>query len=180
MQASLTSQSASFRATSLVKSGPGILLVIAWLYMVTWGVFMAISAVQPDAGGWEFDEWVMTGACLLPIIIIPAYLIRCVIRKRLPRFRPWLPWVVRVVYVSFALALCDSWIAGTDRRAPLFSRASWAMSDGGTRGSLGFGYCLTYHRSMGGEHGPEVWFWFSPCTIRFTSEHIGLRWFWQG
>jgi hypothetical protein len=118
---------------------------MAWLYMVAWGVFMAISAFQSNAGRWAFEDWVLTGAGLLPIILIPVYLVRCVCRKQPPRVRPWLPWVVRIMYVSIILAICDSWIDGTNRRAPLLSHTTWAMNDGGTRGSVGFGYFLTYH-----------------------------------
>ena|SRR5208283_718204 len=180
MQPSLSTQSMSSGTPKFLRSGPGILLAIAWLYMVAWGVWIAIPAFQPNAGGWEFEEWVVTGAWLVPIILIPLYLTGCVRRKQPLRLKPWLPWVVRIMYVSIILAICDSWIAGTDRRAPLFSHTTWGMSDGGTRVSVGFGYSLTYHRTMGGEHGPEVWFWFSPFTVRYTSQHIGLRWVWQG
>jgi len=169
----------SFRKPNFLRLGPGILLVIAWLYMITWCVFMAIAAFQPNAGEWGIEEYALTGAGLLPIILIPAYLYVCVRRKQPPWVRPCLPWVVRIMHISIILAICDSWIAGTGRRAPLFSRTMWAMSDGGTRGSIGFGYSLTYHRQMGGEYGPEIWFWFCPFTVSWTSEHIGLRWLWQ-
>jgi hypothetical protein len=159
--------------------GPGIPFALAWLYFVAWGSFMAVSVFQPDAGGWELEEWLLTTALLVPIVVIPIYLVRCVRRKQPPRFRPWLPWAARIMYVSIILAICDSWVAGTERRAPLFSITTWAMSDGGTRGSVGFGYSLTYYRRMGGVHGPEVWFWFTPFTVSWTTERIGLRWLWQ-
>lgn len=163
----------------VLTSGSAIVLQAAWLYLLAWGALLAAAVVQPDGGGWEFEGWVLTGALLGPIVLIPIYLACCAKRKLTPRFRHWLPWVVRVSYVSMILAICDSWAAGTERREPLFSKVTWGMSDGGTRGCFGFGYSLTYHRKMGGEHGPEVWFWFSPFTVRWTSEHVGLRWIWQ-
>lgn len=169
----------SFGALRVLRSKPAIILEAAWLYMFAWAVFFGVAALRPDAGRWEFEEWVLTGALLVPIVLIPAYLRYCVRRRSLPKFRHCIPWIVRVMYVSIILAMCDSWAAGTERRAPLFSRVTWAMSDGGTRGSVGFGYSLTYHRTMGGEHGPEVWFWFMPFTVRWTSEHVGLRCLWQ-
>jgi hypothetical protein len=169
----------SFGAFQVLKSRPAILLEAGWFYLLAWAVFFAFAACQPDSGGWEFEEWILTGALLIPIVLIPVYLIHKVRHRSLPQFRQWLPWVVRVIYVSVILAICDSWAAGTARRAPLFSKVTWAMSDGGTRGSVGFGYSLTYHREMGGEHGPEVWFWFAPFSVRWTSDHVGLRWIWQ-
>ncbi len=178
MQTSLNTGSLSHEAPRL-WSGVGILLALAWLYMLGWGVFMAASVFQQDAGGWELGEWLMTAALLVPIILIPVYLAHCVRRKQPPRLRPWLPWLVRVMYVSVILAVCDSWAAGSERRAPIFSVTTWAMRDGGTRASVGFGYSLTYYRRMGGEHGPEVWFWFTPFTVSWTTEHIGLRWLWH-
>lgn len=178
MQASQNTGS-PFPDTPRLWSGVGILLALAWLYMVAWGVFMAVSSFQPDAGGWELGEWLMTAALLVPIILIPVYLAHCVRKKHQPQMRPWLPWVVRMMYVSIILAMCDSWAAGTERRAPVFSITTWAMEDGGTRGSVGFGYSLTYYRRMGGIHGPELWFWFTPFTVSWTTEHTGLRWLWQ-
>jgi hypothetical protein len=121
----------------------------------------------------------MAGALLVLTILIPAYLAYCARHKQPPRFRPWLPWVVRIMLVSVLLAACDSWSAGTERRAPVFSMTTWKMKDGGTTGSVGFGYCLTYYRRMGGVQGPEVWFWFAPHRFSWTTEHIGLRWLWQ-
>ena len=166
-------------ALQVLKSGPAVVLEIGWLYLLAWAVFFAVDAFQPDAGGWEFEEWVLTGALMIPLVLIPVYLGYNVRHGLLPQCRHWLPWVVRLMYVSVILAICDSWAAGTERRAPLFSKVTWAMRDGGTRGSVGFGYSLTYHRKMGGEHGPEVWFWFAPFTVRWTSEHVGLRWIWH-
>ncbi len=160
-------------------SGATIVLGLTWLYMLAWGVFMAVSALQPDAGGWELGEWVMTGALLVPIIFIPFYLVGCVRRKQAPRFRQWLPWVFRLMCLSLVLAMLDSWVAGTNRRAPLFSKVIWATRDGGTRGSIGFGYTLEYHRTIDGEQGPEVWFWFAPFTVSWTTTHTGFRWLWQ-
>jgi hypothetical protein len=169
----------SFGAFQVLRSAPAIVLEVVWLYELAWAGFFGVAAFQPNAGGWEFEGWVLTGALLVPIILIPVYLSYSVRRGSPPQFRHWLPWVVRVMYVSVILAICDSWAAGTERRAPLFSKVTWAMKDGGTRGSVGLGYSLTYHRKMGGEHGPEVWFWFTPFTVRWTSEHVGLRWLWQ-
>jgi hypothetical protein len=163
----------------LQASGPGILLALAWLYFVAWGDWMAVAAFGPDAGRWELGEWLMTGAVLVPIILIPLYLIHCVRQRQPPRLRDWLPWVARMMYISLILAMCDCWAAGTERRTPIFSSTIWGMSDGGTRGYVGFGYFLTYYRRMGGVQGPEVWFWFTPFTVSATTEHVGLHWLWQ-
>jgi hypothetical protein len=160
-------------------SGVGLLLGLAWLYILGWAAFMITAAFQSDAGGWELGEWLMMGALFVPLLLIPFYLVHCAGRKQAPRFRPWLPWAFRIMCLSLVLAILDSWVAGTDRRAPLFSKVLWATKDGGTRGSVGLGYMLTYHRAMGGEHGPEVWFWFTPFTVCLTTEHTGLRWIWQ-
>ena len=95
-----------------------------------------------------------------------------------PRTKKVLLWLFRAIYVSIILGICDSWVAGTARRDTLFSKTSWAMSDGGTRGYVGFGYSLTYYRRMGGKHGPEIWFWFTPFRLCWTSEQIGANWIW--
>jgi hypothetical protein len=29
---------------------------------------------------------------------------------------------------------------------------------------------------MGGEHGPEIWYWFTPFTVYRTTERTGIRW----
>ena len=162
-----------------LKSGAGMLLAFLWLYMIGWAVFFGMSAFQPNAGGWELGEWLMTGAMLIPIMVIPVYITRCARRDRPPTLKHWLPWVVRIAYVSLILAMLDSWSAATDRRAPLFSRGLWAMRDGGTRGYVGFGYFFTYYRRIGGVHGPEIWFWFTPFTVSSTTKHVGIRWIWQ-
>jgi hypothetical protein len=157
----------SFRPDNPLKSGSVILLALLWFYMVVWWAFLVVSG-----------EWLIAGVIFVPIIALPAYLADCLHRKQLPKLKPWLPWVARIMYVSIILAICDCWAAGTEHRAPLFSKTTWAMSDGGTRGSIGFGYTLTYYRRMGGVQGPEVWFWFTPFTVSWTTEHVGFRWIW--
>ena len=165
-------------ALQVLKSRPAIALEAGWLYLLAWAVFFAVAAFQPSAGGWEFEGWILTGALLGLLVLTPVYLSYCARHRLVPQFRRWLPWVVRVMYVSLILAICDSLAAGADR-APLFSKATWLMRDGGTSGSVGFGYSLTYHRKVGGgEHGPEVWFWFLPFTVSCTTERVGLRWLW--
>lgn len=53
------------------------------------------------------------------------------------------------------------------------------MKDGGTTGSVGFGYFLTFYRRMSGEpYGPEVWFWFTPFVISAAHRHVEVRWVW--
>jgi hypothetical protein len=88
-------------------------------------------------------------------------------------------WLIRAMYVSIILGLCDSWIASTSHRDTFFSKERWELRDGGTRGYVGFGYSLTYYREMGGEHGPEIWFWFTPFRIYWTSKRIGASWIWS-
>jgi hypothetical protein len=161
---------------SVFRSASGIVLSLAWLYMVGWGVLLGISAFQPNAGGWGFEAWILTVADLVPVLLIPIYLVRCVRRKQPPRLRSWLPWVLRLMYVSIMLAVCDSWAAGTHHLG--FSVPLWMMSDGGTTGSMGFGYSLTFYKEISGEYGPEVWFWFTPFTVSWTTKHTGVRWLW--
>jgi hypothetical protein len=56
----------------------------------------------------------------------------------------------------------------------------WQMRDGGSTGSVGFGYFLTYYRRMDGQaYGPEVWFWFTPFVISAAHRHIEVRWIWK-
>ena len=53
------------------------------------------------------------------------------------------------------------------------------LKDGGTTGSVGFGYVLTYYRQMDGRaYGPEVWFWFAPFVISAAHWHVEVRWLW--
>ena len=95
------------------------------------------------------------------------------------RLKKILLWVFFAACISIFLGITDCWVAGTARRDTLFSKTVWAVSDGGTRGYVGFGYSLTYYRKMEGEHGPEIWFWFTPFTIYWTSEGKGIRWLFE-
>jgi hypothetical protein len=93
---------------------------------------------------------------------------------------PWLAslllWALVAACVSIILGLSDCWVAGTARRDTVFSKTVWATRDGGTRGYLGLGYSLTYYRAMSGEHGPEIWFWFTPFRMYWTTERHGFSW----
>lgn len=179
MQASINSGNSRGDASSLRHSRAGILLVLVWCYFLLWGLFIVVSGLRADSGDWGLGAWLMIGAVLIPILLIPRYLYDCARRKQAPGFKPWLPWVFRLMCLSIILAMVDSWAEGTDRRDPLFSYRVYKLKDGGTGGSVGLGYSLTYYRAMGGAHGPEVWFWFTPFTVSWTTEHVGLRWLWQ-
>ena len=178
MQASINTGSSRWEGIHFRQSRVGMFLVLAWCYFLLWGFFIAVAALQTDSGGWGFSEWVFSGALLVPIIGIPLYLGGCARRKQAPRLKPWSAWVFRLICLSIILAMLDSWAAGTERRVPLFSITTGGLKDGGTRGSFGLGYSLTYYRAMGGVHGPEVWFWFTPFTVSWTTEHVGFRWLW--
>ena len=158
----------------ILLSGPGIFLALVWLYMAGWGTYIAARVFGRDAGRLEFEDWVLIGADLIPILLIPIYLGRCVCRGRAPLLRPWFPWVVRLMYVSIIFAMCDCW-AFAERGAPILTRITW-KTRGYSFGGIRFGYCLT---CSGDEHeyGPVVWFWFSPVTITMTNGHCGIRWF---
>jgi hypothetical protein len=96
------------------------------------------------------------------------------------RWKRVLLWLFRAVSVSVILALCDCWSAGTARRDTVFSKTSWAMDDGGTRGYTGFGYFLTYYRRMDATLcGPSVWFWFTPFTVSMARGSFEVRWLWR-
>lgn len=179
MPASINTGSSRWEAFNLLQSRAGLLLVLAWCYFLLLGVFMAITGLQTDSGGWGLGDWLMAGALLIPIILIPRYLGGCVRRQQAPSFKRWFPWVFRLMCLSIILAMLDSWAAGTERGAPLVSVTTWGLKDGGTSGSVGLGYSLIYHRAMGGRHGPEVWFWFMPFTVSWTTERVSLRWLWQ-
>ena len=78
--------------------------------------------------------------------------------------------------VSIILGVVDCWVAGTSHRDTLFSMSVWKLRDGGTSGYVGLGYSLTYYRKMGGEHGAEIWYWFTPFTVYHTTQRTGIRW----
>ena len=155
-----------------------VALILVSLYSATVCVWFLVSALNPDAGEWDIWSFVILSVYVVPAILIPIFLFRAFRQKRSVRLGRVLPWVFRAVYVSVILAIWDSWSAGTDRRDTLFSKASWAMRDGGTRGYVGFCYSLTYYRRIGGEHGPEVWFWFTPFRLYWTSSRVGVSWLW--
>ena len=97
------------------------------------------------------------------------------------RKRRILVWMVRAMYISVILAICDVWTAGTKRDFTLFSKNTWEMSDGGTKGYIGFGYSMIYFRRLGGEpFGPVIWFWFTPVVVDATGHRgIQVRWLWS-
>lgn len=174
MQA-VESQSRFTGRVKILLAWPGILLSLLWLYMFGWAIFIVVNVFRPNAGRLELEDWVLAGADLLPLILIPAYLIHCARRNQPPRLRPWWPWVARLVYVSFIFAMCDCW-AFAERGAPVFMHETW-RTRGYTFGGIGFGYLLTCHRDAD-NYGPEVWFWFTPFTISLTTQNVGFQWFW--
>jgi hypothetical protein len=92
------------------------------------------------------------------------------------RIKKILLWLLCAMGVSTILGIADCWIAGTSHRGTAFSVPVWKLSDGGTSGYIGFGYSLTYYRKMGGEHGSEIWYWFTPFSVYHTTERTGIRW----
>jgi hypothetical protein len=92
------------------------------------------------------------------------------------RIKKILFWLLCAMIVSIIFGITDCWVAGTSHRNTLFSVPVWKLSDGGTSGYVGLGYSLTYYRKMGGEHGSEIWYWFTPFTVYHTSERTGVRW----
>lgn len=178
IQTSVTVATSAAEVPRPLRSRTGILLAAAWVYFVGWGILFVIGGLL-YGGEWEFGSTVMTGALLIPIVSIPLYLLHCVRQQRPPRYFSWLPWVGRVVVVSILLAVCDVWVIRQDHSEPPFSRSFWKMRDGGTRGYVGFGYSLTNYRRMGGPHGPEVWFWFTPFRASWTTGHMRILLPWQ-
>jgi len=92
------------------------------------------------------------------------------------RAKKILLWLLCPIALSIILGMIDCWVAGTSHRSTLFSVPVWKLGDGGTTGYVGFGYSLTYYRKMSGEHGSEIWYWFTPFTVYDTSERTGVRW----
>ena len=133
---------------------------------------------QPDAGPWDFWGLIILGFHVVPALIIPVFLVRAFRQKRCIRLGKVLPWLLRGVCLSVIFAMCDSWWA-TEHTNTLFSVTTWATRDGGTRGYVGFGYCLTYYRSLSGERGPAVWFWFTPFVIDTAHRKLQVRWLWS-
>ena len=88
-------------------------------------------------------------------------------------------WIIRAICLSLLLAMIDCWsgdfLGGTLCSVPLYK-----LRDGGTTGSVGFGYSLTYYRQMDGRaDGPKVWFWFTPIVIDAAHHGIKVRWLWK-
>lgn len=146
---------------------------MVFLYLAAFALWLLVSALQPGSGDWDFWTVIILGVYAVPAGIIPFFLFRAFRERRCLRFNKGLPWVFRAACVSIILAICDSWWA-TGHTNTLFSKTTWATSDGGTRGYVGFGYSLTYYRSMGGRHGPEIWFWFTPFRLYWTTEGHGV------
>lgn len=136
MQASINTGNSPWGASSLRHSRAGTLLVFVWCYFLLWGLFIVVTGLRADSGDWGLGVWLMIGAVLIPILLIPLYLYDCALRRQAPGFKPWLPWVFRLM-PSILLAMVDSWAAGTDRRDPLFSYREYKLKDGGTGGSVG-------------------------------------------
>lgn len=155
-----------------------ILALLLTLYLTTLAGGLSYLAWQSGFAAMDAWAWVILGVHVGAAVTLPVLWFRARRQKRTIRMGKVLPWVVRVMYLAVTLAICDSWAAGTDRRDTLFSQAVWATSDGGTRGYNGFGYCLTYHRRLGGEFGPEIWFWFTPFRLYYTSTRVGACWLW--
>ncbi|HTI99763.1 MAG TPA: hypothetical protein VL527_12850 [Dongiaceae bacterium] len=154
------------------------LALLLSLYLAILAGGLLVLAWQSGPEAMDIWAWIILGVHVGAAVVLPVLLFRAWCQKRTIRMGKALPWAVRLMYLSVILAICDSWAAGTDRRDTLFSQTVWAMSDGGTRGYNGFGYCLTYHRRLGGEFGPEVWFWFTPFRLYYTSSRVGASWVW--
>jgi hypothetical protein len=86
-------------------------------------------------------------------------------------------WALWAVCASVVLAGCDIWTAQRFRRTWL-SVTTWKMKDGGSTGHVGFLYTMVFWRSMDGEYGPELWFWFSPLVIDAAHGGVTVRWVW--
>ncbi len=159
------------------RASTGALILVA-LYCAVVATWMLVSALKPDAGGWDVWGFIILGFYVVPAIIIPVFLVRAFRQKRCIRLGGVLPWLFRGVFLSVIFAMCDSWWA-SEHLNTLFSTTTWATRDGGTRGYVGLGYCLTYYRSLSGERGPAVWFWFTPFVIDTAHRGVQVRWLWS-
>jgi hypothetical protein len=148
-------------------------LSLVFLYSAAFAIWLLVSALQSGAGVWDLWGVILLAVYVAPALIIPFFLFRAFRQKHCVRLGRVLPWVFRAISVSIILAICDSWWA-TAHTNTLFSKTTWATRDGGTRGYAGFGYSLTYYRSLGGRRGPEVWFWFTPFRLYWTTEEHGV------
>src|ERR1700749_327666 len=85
-------------------------LILLWIYLTVWASHLLISAIR-GPGRWEFEDYAIIGSYFIAAISTPAYLAHRRQRGTPPKFRDWLPCVVRIAYISIILALCDTWKA---------------------------------------------------------------------
>ena len=147
-----------------------------WLYSVTFALWFASHSLPSHNDDWDRWSIILVSVHLAPVILIPAWLIPLTVKRRPVRFAKWFRSLIGAACLPLLLAMLDAWSAGSARGKPLFSVPIWKMSDGGTTGYFGPGYIFTYYRRMGGERGPEFWFWFSPVQLRYTTKRIGFEW----
>jgi hypothetical protein len=89
------------------------------------------------------------------------------------------PWVIRALSLSLVLAMIDCW-SGFFLGSTPCSLSLYKLRDGGTTGSIGFGYCLTYYRQLDARvYGPEVWFWFTPFVLSAAHNRLEVHWVWK-
>jgi hypothetical protein len=126
---------------------------------------------------WQASNWFTASVTFILVAVLVAGF--AAIRPERSRIRTILVWLVRAVYLSVILAICDCWTASRPHKAIMFSRRTWTIADGGTAGYVGFGYSLTYYRRLDVSlDGPVIWFWFTPFKVSFARRNPGLLWVW--
>ena len=145
------------------------------LYLRDWpmAVFTRCMLLVPIAVGAVFAGWLLQFLWALVASVLPKPAHPRPLRQRI------LVWLVRALYVSVVFAMCDLWSA-TTRRDTLFSRCMFEIPDGGSAEYVGFGYSISYLRSMDGSaFGPVVHFWFTPFLIDAAHGDVKVRWLWE-
>jgi hypothetical protein len=158
-------------------SPSAIILIVIWWYLAAYAVWFLISAFQEGLDGWNLFSILLIAFYVTPGVAIPIYLVYAQRRNLQHQFSKVLLWMFRVVYVSVMLAMIDCWSAAS-RHTTLFSTCTFAIRSG-TRGYLGFGYDLTYYRSMDGPYGPVIQFWFTPIAVDMRHHHRLIHWAWS-
>ena len=154
------------------------LILAIWVY--TLAIIGSVGSDVALARLGEKPYWFVAvlSAHSVAAILIPIWVFYTWVKTRHRRTGHFLSLTIRAIYLSVVLAMLDAWTSTSDRRDTLFSHRTSMLRDGGTSLYWGFGYAMNYHREIQGERGPEIWFWFTPVRILYTSERTGFRWLW--
>jgi len=102
--------------------------------------------------------------------------------KRRSKKRRFLSLMVRAMYVSVILAMCDICSLSFGHNNKFFSATSFRTSNDDSM-YIGFGYCILNHRDVYRDgartYGPEVYFLFPPVGIDAAHGGVRVHWLWS-